>query len=60
MNKELEEKSNNELLFEIKQMEADYEALKLKMVQDYDKLIEIEKRFESANKIILKRLKNEA
>jgi hypothetical protein len=41
-------------------MEADYEALKLKMVQDYDKLIEIEKRFESANKIILKRLKNEA
>jgi hypothetical protein len=60
MNEDLEEKSNNEILFEIKQMEADYEALKLKMVQDYDKLIEIEKRFESANKIILKRLKNEA
>ena len=60
MNEDLEEKSNNEILFEIKQMEADYEALKLKMVQDYDKLIEIEKRFESANKIILKRLKIEA
>lgn len=60
MNEDLEEKSNNEILFEIKQMEADYEALKLKMVQDYDKLIEIEKRFETANKIILKRLKNEA
>jgi hypothetical protein len=59
MNKELEEKSNNELLFEIKQMEADYEALKLKMIQDYDKLIEIEKRFEETNKIILKRLKKE-
>ena len=55
----LEEKSNNEILFEIKQMEADYEALKLKMIQDYDKLIEIEKRFENANKIILKRLKKE-
>jgi hypothetical protein len=43
----------------IKKMEADYEALKLKMVQDYDKLIEIEKRFEASNKIILKRLKKE-
>ena len=59
MHEELEEKSNNEILFEIKQMEADYEALKLKMIQDYDKLIEIEKRFEETNKIILKRLKKE-
>lgn len=59
MYEDLEEKSNNEILFEIKQMEADYEALKLKMVQDYDKLVEIEKRFEAANKIILKRLKKE-
>jgi len=59
MYKDLEEKSNNEILFEIKQMEADYEAIKLKMIQDYDKLIEIEKRFEAANIIILKRLKKE-
>lgn len=59
MYEDLEEKSNNEILFEIKQMEADYEALKLKMVQDYDKLVEIEKRFEAANKVILKRLKKE-
>jgi hypothetical protein len=59
MNEYLEEKSNNEILFEIKQMEADYEALKIKMIQDYDKMIEIEKRFENANKIILKRLKKE-
>ena len=59
MYEDLEEKSNNEILFEIKQMEADYEALKLKMIQDYDKLLEIEKRFENANKIILKRLKKE-
>jgi ABC-type uncharacterized transport system involved in gliding motility auxiliary subunit len=53
---ELEEKSNNEILFEIKQMEADHEALKLKMIKDYDKLIEIEKKFEQANLILLKRL----
>jgi ABC-type uncharacterized transport system involved in gliding motility auxiliary subunit len=56
---ELEEKSNNEILFEIKQMEADHEALKLKMLKDYDKLVEIEKRFEKANLILLKRLKGE-
>lgn len=59
MNEDLEEKSNNEILFEIKKMELDYEALKLKLVEDYDKLTQIEKRFEDANKIILKRLKNE-
>ena len=56
---ELEEKSNNEILFEIKQMEADHESLKLKMIKDYDKLIEIEKKFERANLILLKRLKGE-
>lgn len=56
---DLESKSNNEILFEIKQMEADHEALKLKMLQDYDKLVEIEKRFDKANKIILKRLKGD-
>ena len=46
-------------MFEIKQMEADHEAIKLKMLQDYDKLVEIEKRFDTANKIIVKRLKGE-
>jgi len=56
---ELEEKSNNEILFEIKKMEADHESLKLKMIKDYDKLIEIEKKFERANLILLKRLKGE-
>lgn len=59
MYEDLEGKSNNEILFEIKQMEADHEAIKLKMLQDYDKLVEIEKRFDAANKIILKRLKGE-
>lgn len=59
ISEELEEKSNNQILFEIKQMEADHEALKLKMLKDYDKMIEIEKRYERANQIILKRLKGE-
>jgi len=56
---DLENKSNNEILFEIKQMEADHEAIKIKMLSDYDKMLEIEKRFDQANKIILKRLKGE-
>ena len=56
---DLENKSNNEILFEIKQMEADHEALKLKMLQDYDKMVEIEKRFDDANKLLVKRLKGE-
>jgi len=56
---ELENKTNNEILFEIKQMEADHEAIKIKMLRDYDKMLEIEKKFEQANKIILKRLKGE-
>lgn len=55
----IEDKSNNEILFMIKQYEADHEALKLKMVRDYDKLLEIEKNFDIANKIIVKRLTGE-
>ena len=56
---DLESKTSNEILFEIKQMEADHEAIKLRMIQDFDKLVEIEKRFDKANQIILKRLKGE-
>lgn len=51
--------SNNDILFLIKQLEADHEALKLKMIQDYDRLVEIEKKFDQANKLIVKRLKGE-
>jgi len=57
--KKLEDKSNNEILFEIKQMEADHEALKIKMIKDFDKLVEIEKKFDRATQILQKRLKNE-
>ena len=51
--------SNNEILFLVKQLEADHEAIKLKMLNDYDKMIEIEKRFDNANKLLVKRLKGE-
>jgi hypothetical protein len=55
----LEDKTNNELLFYIKQLEADHESLKLKMIKDFDKLVEIEKQFDITQRIILKRLKGE-
>lgn len=54
---DLESLSNNEILFKIKQYEADHEALKLKMLKDLDKLEEIEKKFAKANQILVKRLK---
>ena len=56
---DLEEKSNNEILFEIKQLETEHEAIKLKMLQNYDIMVELEKRFDQANKILAKRLKGE-
>lgn len=53
----LENKSNNEILLEIKQLQNDHEALKLKMLKDYDELEKVEKRFNVANNLLLKRLK---
>lgn len=54
---ELKDKSNNEILFEIKQMEADYDSIKLKINKELDKMDEIEKRFALATKILQERLK---
>ena len=56
---ELDSKSNNEILLDIKQLEADHEAIKLKMLNDYDKMVEIEKKYERANQTLLKRLRGE-
>jgi len=56
---DIEDKSNNEILLMIKQFEADHEALKLNMLRDYDKMLEIEKQFDIANKILVKRLKGD-
>lgn len=55
----LDDMSNNEILFLVKQLEANHEAIKLKMIKDYDKMVEIEKEFDDANKLLLKRLKGE-
>jgi hypothetical protein len=56
MKKNWEDKTNNEILLEIKQMQLDHEALKLKIVREYDKLIELENKFNEAQEIIKQRL----
>lgn len=52
-----EEKSTNEILIEMKTLEMKYEALKTKMLRDYDEFEAIEKDFIEANKEVNKRLK---
>jgi hypothetical protein len=52
-----DDKTNNEILLEIKQMQLDHEALKSKMLRDWDKLVELENKFKEANNIIVERLK---
>lgn len=55
----LEDLSNNEILLRIKSYEIEYEAIKQNMLKDFDKLVEIEKQFDHANKLLVKRLKGE-
>lgn len=55
----LEDMDNNSIFFLIKQLEAEHESIKLKMIKDYDKLLEVERQFDDAHRIILKRLKGE-
>ena len=54
-----ENKPNNEILINIKQMQIDYEHLKQKILNDYDRLLEMEKEFAKANKVIMSRLNGE-
>lgn len=56
MKKNWDDKSNNEILLELKQMQLDYEAQKLKTLREFDKLIEIENEYNDAQKIIKNRL----
>ena len=53
-----EDKTNNEILTRIKQLELDHEVLKQKMVGDWDRLLEMEREATEAAQIINKRLKN--
>lgn len=53
-----DEKNNDEILLEIKQIEFDYQALKQKLINDFDKLVEIEHKYAEAHKVINERLKS--
>ena len=53
-----DEKSNDEILLEIKQIEYDYEALKQKLVNEFDKLVQLETKYTEAHKVINNRLKS--
>jgi RNA-binding protein YhbY len=55
----LENMTNNEILMEIKKMQADHEVIKLRMLKDNDVLDAIEKRFAIANAELLRRLKGD-
>ena len=69
----LEDKSNNEILLDIKQLQQEHENLKLNMLKDYDaiealkvkmkkdfgRMESVEAKFNESNKIILGRLKGE-
>lgn len=56
MTNKYKSESNNDILLAIKQLHADHEALKLKMLKDYDTLMAIEKEFQLANLEITNRL----
>jgi hypothetical protein len=54
--KQYEAMSSNELLFYLKQFEADHEAIKVKMINDFDKMVDIEKKYERVSQILKDRL----
>jgi hypothetical protein len=56
MKQDWEDKTNNEILLEIKQLQLDHEALKLKIIREFDKLVEIENKFNAAQKVVKERL----
>lgn len=53
----IEESTTNDILFYIKQLEADYESLKIRLINDFDKLVEMENTYNRANQILVNRLK---
>jgi hypothetical protein len=55
----IEDKSNNELLLEVKQLEMDHQSLKTKILKDLDILDSIELRFKNIKDLLNKRLKGE-
>lgn len=53
---EYEEKTNSEIMLELKQMENDFNVIKIKMQKDYTLLEIIEKKYNNLTKYLEKRL----
>jgi hypothetical protein len=53
------DKSNSEILLEIKQLQIDHEVIKNILLKNYDILEVIEKKFNEANKELTNRLTGE-
>ena len=53
------DKSNNEILNEMQEMKQSFEAVKARMLKDYDLLETIEKKYNEANLELVNRLKGE-
>lgn len=51
--------SNNQIITEIKSIEAEYEALKIKIVNSLDQLEALEILFKEANDTLVKRIKGQ-
>lgn len=52
-----EEMSSGQIMTEIQSLKAEHEALKMKMLKDFDKLEDIEKNFKEANEVLVERIK---
>jgi RNA-binding protein YhbY len=51
-----EDKSNNQILTEIKQMQMEHEAIKLRILREVESMEAVEKAFAEANKVMKERL----
>lgn len=52
-----DDKTNDEIVLEIKQIELDYTAVKQKLLNVFDELVELENKYAEAHKVINDRLK---
>jgi len=53
------DKTNNEIIVRLKEMENEYSIVKNNIILEYDKMIELEKDFKLGNEALIKRLKRD-
>lgn len=53
-----DEKGTNQIITDLKQLEAKHEAIKMEMLKLLDEMEDVEKDFEEGKKILNKRLNN--